>query len=214
MLKTIFFLFIFKISSTLADCPTGTTQGFDENTCYLFSQTPLNFLDAVQNCVDNNALMVSVGNVFVNTFLTEKANAAFANFSGVSNFWLGGINQHPELSGWRWIDGTNFSYTNWNPGSPGAEVPLCITTSLSNGKWMSQDCAQTFYFVCELSLKTTTALDDYVWTPDPNYKWVDMVRFNSLPLRHVGGRRAEEKLAVLNHFYSYFKNYLFIEHTS
>lgn len=34
-------------------------------------------------------------------------------------------------------------------------------------------------FLCGLSVLAVasgTALDDYVWKEDPNYKWVDMVR--------------------------------------
>ena len=48
-------------------------------------------------------------------FLQQQAKNA--NFTA-NSFWLGGLNQHPELfdGQWRWVDGLKFSYTNWAVG--------------------------------------------------------------------------------------------------
>uniref|UniRef100_A0A914DRN0 C-type lectin domain-containing protein n=1 Tax=Acrobeloides nanus TaxID=290746 RepID=A0A914DRN0_9BILA len=171
MLLLIFCIFIFAYN--IYACPQGTIQGLNNNTCYSFSTSASAFSDATQNCNNAGGYLVSAPDAFTDNFLLQQAGIAFADTTAMF-FWLGGNNQRPELTGWRWLDGLKFSYTNWMAGEPGNTVPLCITKSLESGKWISQPCTREYYYVCELPQKTTTPLDDYVWTTDPNYGWVDM----------------------------------------
>lgn len=117
MLLLIFCIFIFAYN--IYACPQGTIQGLDNNTCYSFSTSASAFSDATQNCNNAGGYLVSSPDAFTDNFLLQQAGFAFANTTAMF-FWLGGTNQRPEqLTGWRWLDGLKFSYTNWMTGKHG-----------------------------------------------------------------------------------------------
>ena len=75
--------------------------------------------------------------------IANKDEEIFLNslLGGTGNVWVGG--KRLQDGTWIWIDGTEFSYTNWAPGQPDsntnggieAKEDSIMINWRSNGKW-------------------------------------------------------------------------------
>uniref|UniRef100_A0AC35G070 C-type lectin domain-containing protein n=1 Tax=Panagrolaimus sp. PS1159 TaxID=55785 RepID=A0AC35G070_9BILA len=142
------FNLIFQIQ---AACPTGSLPSLsDPSKCYSFISSPSEFLNAEQTCVDLNGHLTSVGDGFINAFLSENAQTIFKRTNS-SDFWIGG-NDLSSSGVWAWTDGLKWTYDSWSPGNPQNSAGLdCVSTQISNGLWLSSNCYNRKPFVCELS---------------------------------------------------------------
>ena len=52
---------------------------------------------------------------------------------------------------YKWADGTNASFTNWNTGFPqdGKGVVMMLNGNSDNGKWQTKKLNSTMRFICE-----------------------------------------------------------------
>jgi hypothetical protein len=69
----------------------------------------------------------------------------------VSTAWMGGSDQAAE-GAWVWVDGSAFSYTNWNSGEPNdyGDGEDCAAVRFSlGGEWDDRSCSGTLSFICE-----------------------------------------------------------------
>ncbi|MFM1943414.1 MAG: hypothetical protein RI897_2396 [Verrucomicrobiota bacterium] len=77
-------------------------------------------------------------------------NIVYPMFSQVGQAWIGGFKQNTQetdpASGWSWVTGESWSYTNWGPGEPnnvgGVETGLTINrfedaTWNDEGSWLA-----------------------------------------------------------------------------
>jgi hypothetical protein len=85
---------------------------------YYFTQKSLNWNDARIAAEAIGGHLATVGSAEENAFIDDKASP----FRDV--YWLGGFQDvnSPDYSepagGWKWVDGTPWSYTNWFSGEP------------------------------------------------------------------------------------------------
>ena len=81
---------------------------------------------------------------------SASENEFIANLHIQEQLWLGGIDSHEE-GNWTWIDGTPFSYTNWQAGE-GAGGPAENCLSTVHSMWYDDECFQSQYYVCKINL--------------------------------------------------------------
>lgn len=115
--NVVLLLTLATVSESLAakQCPPGTEKGVKDGDCYSFSRRPNNWGTAVSLCELKNGTLASVSSGYVNSYLRDKATRW-----GDSFFWLGGVyteNPLKNITGWRWLDATPFTYTAWASGT-------------------------------------------------------------------------------------------------
>jgi hypothetical protein len=64
---------------------------------------------------------------------------------GLWHIWIGANTSTPGsgiTSGWKWVDGSPFAYTNWDIGQPDDAVGYCQQAAMTNDT--SQSCLEIF----------------------------------------------------------------------
>jgi len=103
----------------------GTVMNPDNGPYYaLFVSEEISWLDAYEQAVEANldgcqGYLATVTSAQENQFLIDN----FGEEIGTSGygFWLGGYQDPgvgPAASGWQWVTGEPWSYSNWAPGEP------------------------------------------------------------------------------------------------
>ncbi|MBP7462955.1 MAG: HYR domain-containing protein [Bacteroidales bacterium] len=119
------------------DMPGYTYIGIHENHVYYLSDYSTGFYAARDSAIAHGGQLVEIDNAAENNFL-----------STVGSFWLGGLQNlsSPTYSepggGWEWLDGTPFTYTNWNTGEPNNAGQENFLQMVPGGRW--NDLSQTF----------------------------------------------------------------------
>ena len=96
--------------------------------------------------------MITIGSKNEQTFLE---NYLFNKKAIVDNVWLGGKNDsvYSNQRVYRWQDGSNLTFTNWENGYPkDRSVDSCIQMNSDKevqGKWTNEPCARKNLVVCE-----------------------------------------------------------------
>uniref|UniRef100_A0A914DGI6 C-type lectin domain-containing protein n=1 Tax=Acrobeloides nanus TaxID=290746 RepID=A0A914DGI6_9BILA len=144
----VLFLFIFKIATS--NCPQGSLQGIYPSDCYVFNDSPSDYIAAEGSCNDLKGHLVSIPDIFVNSFLAENAYEFLKSIDINGHYWIG-LNTVYNSSGWTWTDGTSSNYSNWDKGQPNIVTSACASQSTPAGKWYSEDCnSLKLPYVCKL----------------------------------------------------------------
>jgi serine/threonine protein kinase/TPR repeat protein len=83
--------------------------------------------------------------------INSKEEADFvAGLTTGKNTWLGATDAHKE-GDWRWLDGTELNFNNWDDGEPNNLNKEHVLQMGSSGKWNDMSDGGKYYFVCEWS---------------------------------------------------------------
>ncbi|XP_039191288.1 CD209 antigen-like protein C isoform X1 [Crotalus tigris] len=111
--------------------------------CYYFSTEKTNWTNALWNCINYKAYLISIS-------FDEEQGFLKNYLSRVDNYWLG----MSDLEGqWKWKDsgmlvGTSF----WNQGEPSKDVNKNCGIMHSNGTWASAVCSIHNRWICKKKL--------------------------------------------------------------
>uniref|UniRef100_A0AC34EZR5 C-type lectin domain-containing protein n=1 Tax=Panagrolaimus sp. ES5 TaxID=591445 RepID=A0AC34EZR5_9BILA len=142
------FSFLFKV---YAICPSGSVKW--NSNCYIFQKNVTEFATAEIACNSSGGNLVSVNDAFTNALLAGEAPNYFKQ-STENDFWIGGT-LLMNAGNWSWIDNSTFDFSDWNKGEPqNISGHGCISVSIVNGAWSSQDCFKQKPYICKLSSKT------------------------------------------------------------
>jgi hypothetical protein len=130
------------IGSVAAKCPVGAIQGLQDSDCYVIFPDWASWYNAETKCKTSGGNLASIGNAFVNTFLTQQIGPLLDSDS----FWSGGQSNDGK---WLWADGTPLRYKNWNKGQPSNQNG-CLAVSLQSGKWSSDMCTVVKPYICQV----------------------------------------------------------------
>jgi hypothetical protein len=102
----------------------------------------------------------------------KKLSGLLPSSSIDSSIWIGANTLTPakgDTSGWKWVDGSAFSYQNWNGGKPTDDSKSCQHTPMTNeisqsclamitstGLWDDGCCSSAQFFVCQKPVKTSS----------------------------------------------------------
>jgi|UniRef100_A0AC35EY51 hypothetical protein len=131
--------------TTTKSCPSGSINW--QKNCFFFQNTPSAFLVAEKTCTDLGGHLTSIHDEFANNFIAQYAGVYFE-----TSFWIGGTDMYiPNI--WTWTDGSQFSFTQWHFGNPyNSGGGKCVSVSLTDGTWSTEDCFKHQPFVCTLHL--------------------------------------------------------------
>uniref|UniRef100_A0AC35FL65 C-type lectin domain-containing protein n=1 Tax=Panagrolaimus sp. PS1159 TaxID=55785 RepID=A0AC35FL65_9BILA len=149
MNKILFFiLFLCIIGYVKSDCPNGGIQSFTNSSiCYSFVTEASEFTEAEISCQSSGGHLASISDGFTNVLLAQHAKKTLI---GATDFWIGGQDLG-QKDHWIWIDGANFTFSNWAPEEP-VELPGfdCLGLTIAEGFWYTYDCFKLKPYVCEI----------------------------------------------------------------
>lgn len=94
--------------------PAGASVNPQNEHPYLVYTDSLNWVDAKEFCKSLGGHLATISDAQEQTFVEQLAQTC----SERTNFWLGGYyDRNREI--WKWVDGTPFTYTNWDSWNNG-----------------------------------------------------------------------------------------------
>ncbi|KAK0135337.1 Collectin-12 [Merluccius polli] len=150
--------------SVVPGCPPQLTLFGDS--CYYFSSgaQKFNFDEAKEFCTSMSSSMVMINN-------NEEQQWVKKQIAGKGYFWLG-LTDREEENVWKWVDGTQPSFTKWKPGQPdnwahGHEEGEDCAGLIHDANWNDFFCTDRIGFICEqtsnsMPLFTTNPFDQDV----------------------------------------------------
>lgn len=134
------------VSPTLwtSGCPVEWLNYQDK--CYFFSKDLHSFDDAQQTCESTSASLLIVNNVEEQKWLEKQ-------IFGKGYFWMG-LTDRVEENTWRWLDGTEPTFTKWKAGQPdnwghGHETGEDCAGLIHEGLWNDFFCEDLISYICE-----------------------------------------------------------------
>ena len=121
--------------------PDGCSYKFYRNSIYLFCNMSKTWLEARDFCVTYGMHLVVIGDGMENDFIK-------GNISGNVSI---GLNDIDVEGHWKWVDGSELGYANWNDGEPNnyRGVEDCVEM-YTDGRWNDNVCdREKRNFVCE-----------------------------------------------------------------
>ncbi|GMR51189.1 hypothetical protein PMAYCL1PPCAC_21384, partial [Pristionchus mayeri] len=125
----------------------------DDGVCYQIAAPAENFQEAQAICRSFGSNLASIHNPQENTFIRRLA---------ISNGHVKGMFLGATVSGkgndFAWVDGSDWDYSNFNPGFPmkGLGDCLAMDTEGTSGQWVNTDCNSKLSVACMRS-QTYTA---------------------------------------------------------
>ncbi|GMS86479.1 hypothetical protein PENTCL1PPCAC_8654, partial [Pristionchus entomophagus] len=139
--------------SCIVDLPTPkiTTECSDfeqfesGSACYQLTNTLVNWTIADKYCKSVGASLGSVHNEQDNGFLRRLAISR-----GLVNGLLLGASSSVKLNDFKWIDGSDWNYTNFVPGFPVRGLGTCLAMATNGiaGQWTNSECSTKMPFAC------------------------------------------------------------------
>ncbi|XP_036375393.1 lactose-binding lectin l-2-like [Megalops cyprinoides] len=126
-------------------CPTGWASF--NGRCFQYFTLEKDWAEAESHCVSLGGHLASVHSEEENNFV-KKLTLSYNPSDG--RFWLGLTDCYKEGT-WRWSDGTETDFTEWNPSEPnnanGGEN--CLLPD-ARSKWNDARCPIGYRFMCAL----------------------------------------------------------------
>ncbi|XP_067025792.1 macrophage mannose receptor 1-like [Acropora muricata] len=114
-----------------------------------------NWVDAKQHCATFN-INTAGGNGRLISIFSQDENNRIVNLRSSPGFSDGeyyiGLNNLQGTGTYKWVDGTNASFTNWKTGYPKDErrgVVMMLKGNSDNGKWETRNYHDALRFICE-----------------------------------------------------------------
>uniref|UniRef100_A0A3Q0SDB6 Collectin-12 n=1 Tax=Amphilophus citrinellus TaxID=61819 RepID=A0A3Q0SDB6_AMPCI len=122
-----------------------------KNKCYFFSKDLHSFDDAKATCELMSASLVIISDMEEQKWLKRQ-------IFGKGYFWMG-LTDREEESMWRWLDGTEPTFTKWKPGQPdnwghGHEKGEDCAGLIHEALWNDFFCEDLISYICEKEMET------------------------------------------------------------
>ncbi|KAJ8020495.1 Lectin [Holothuria leucospilota] len=126
-------------------CPNGWY--FYKNSCYLFMNQSISYLEAVAACKEEEACLATSTSEGENEFIANTVTKGQKSWIGGSRLCHG--------NEWQWTNGETWEYTNWRKGEPNNEMKQehCLELNyVRPGLWNDMFCHRRNSAVCECYL--------------------------------------------------------------
>lgn len=112
-----------------SDIPESALVNPQNGHSYLVYPDSLNWVDAKVFCQSLGGHLVTISDEQEQEFVEQLAQTC----SERTNFWLGGY-YDPDTDTWKWVDGTPFTYTNWDSWDNGG-IELSQPDNHTGNEW-------------------------------------------------------------------------------
>ncbi|EYB87868.1 hypothetical protein Aduo_000156 [Ancylostoma duodenale] len=126
---------------TVRFCPKHWLYMDATQSCYrAITRTNMTILDADNRCFQlgaehhHDAMLASIGDEQENQFIKDLAREKNPTFDFVM---LGAFGRSNNGDKWQWMDGTPFTYQNWDRGMPFGKRALAVLVMNRRGKWIN-----------------------------------------------------------------------------
>ncbi|XP_050407741.2 macrophage mannose receptor 1 [Patella vulgata] len=147
---------------------SGCSNGYQRfaGSCYGLKTTKRNWADAQTQCQSEGANLVSIANVYEQSFVSLLV------FENNGHIWTG-LNDKQKAGNYQWIvNSDRVTYTNWGYNEPSKKDGEGCVSMRVNNKWDDSRCNASFTYVCEivvtsqvLTTPATVATCQKRWTP-------------------------------------------------
>ncbi|XP_074609501.1 uncharacterized protein LOC141863724 [Acropora palmata] len=124
--------------------------------CLRLFEDHKNWVDANQHCATFNISATGGGNGRLISIFSEAENKRIVDLRSSQGFLEGeyyiGLSDLQGTGTYKWADGTNVSFTNWNTDFPKGEKVVVMKMShgnSDNGKWLTRNQNDNLRFICE-----------------------------------------------------------------
>ncbi|KAM3860751.1 collectin-12-like, partial [Diretmus argenteus] len=120
--------------------------------CYYFSKDLHSFDDAKSTCELKSASLLVISDMEEQEWLRKET-------SGKGYFWMG-LTDREEENVWRWLDGTEPTFTKWKPGQPdnwshGHEIGEDCAGLIHEALWNDFFCEDLISYICEKAMESS-----------------------------------------------------------
>ncbi|CAH2273536.1 Hypothetical predicted protein [Pelobates cultripes] len=120
-------------------CPSGWRA--TGCSCYYFSSSTLQWDKARDECYKFNSALV--------TFSSKNDMDTFNKLFTVSTrYWMGLRRDATNINMWKWLDGTELTFTNWASGEPNNYGNKEHCGEILSGPWNDRNCDDSVNFIC------------------------------------------------------------------
>ncbi|XP_069826252.1 CD209 antigen-like protein C [Dendropsophus ebraccatus] len=131
------------LESICPPCPDGMyTMG---PSCYYFSEDKVCWEEARDKCYKMNSVLVMIKNKAESDTLNQL-------FKTNNRYWIG-LRKDPTDKRWKWLDGTQVSFTKWGKDEPNNAYDIENCTEIISSFWNDFPCTETLLYICE-SIRT------------------------------------------------------------
>jgi len=102
----------------------------------------LNWLESIEYCQERGLTLAQIDSQVENDFLAN----VLQNTHDGSHFWIAATDLQSE-GRWRWLDGSEIKYSNWQSDDPWPGSQHCATLH-EDGEWRSQLCTDQYRPLC------------------------------------------------------------------
>ncbi|XP_076105756.1 perlucin-like protein [Mytilus galloprovincialis] len=151
LLGTFCFVFLFSVVNGYDACRNGWIR-YNES-CYLFSTTPVDWADALAICAAFKSQLLEIETAHEDTFIKNHLRSVHDHDSSPpSGYWMG-LNDIEVPDDFRWVSSDKTAtYVSWYPGQPeGHTHQNCgVLWTPFQFDWGDYFCKDTsLYFICE-----------------------------------------------------------------
>ncbi|XP_066449336.1 CD209 antigen-like protein C isoform X2 [Eleutherodactylus coqui] len=108
--------------------------------CYYYSMDFLSWNDARDDCIRKGSGLVMLKN--------KEETDALQSILEKDRYWIG-LRRDKENVEWKWLDGSNLSFSNWNNGEPNSLDEENCVESTYTGYWNDLTCTSSLKYVCK-----------------------------------------------------------------
>ncbi|XP_069825317.1 C-type lectin lectoxin-Phi1-like isoform X2 [Dendropsophus ebraccatus] len=120
------------LESNCMPCPAGWKMS--RCSCYYVSEEEITWEEARDECYKNNSVLVMI-----------KDKAEWNR----RRYWIGLLRDPEATNVWKWLDGTQATFTNWGVNQPDNYLNRENCGETKSGPWNDRHCPEKLFYICK-----------------------------------------------------------------
>ncbi|XP_066445538.1 C-type lectin domain family 4 member G-like [Eleutherodactylus coqui] len=133
-----------NINKTLENICTRCPVGWNiiGSSCYYVSEEQVTWDKARQECYKMNSFLVMVKD-------KTESETIKKLFTASRRYWIGLRRDPGEIHIWKWLDGTELTFTNWGVNEPNYYATREHCGETISGPWNDRSCLDPLFYICK-----------------------------------------------------------------
>ncbi|XP_066445541.1 hepatic lectin-like [Eleutherodactylus coqui] len=121
-------------------CPAGWHA--IDSSCYYLSVEQKTWYGARDECYKVDSFLAMITD-------RKKSDSLNTLFTGSIRYWIGLHRDPKNIHIWKWLDGTEVTFTNWGVNEPNFLKQLEHCGETRSGPWNDEFCNNSYNYICE-----------------------------------------------------------------